>query len=268
LLPLHLEVAAPGLDHLLKAPDGLALLLEGQLLARAIDTEHHQLALELGELGVPVLQRLLRLLASDALPLQRRPGVGKGGLLLLELPLGPLAGSALPQELVLSDGERRDLGVEGGLQVVSLLGPLLERARLLLSLALLRLRPLERRAELPVLVAGTGHLRLPVGRQRAHLLQVRARLPQRLIPVDEGCADPLEARGSRRVLPCALMELIAQGHGPVRQPVVRGPEGVGERVEGVAPLPKLVELGVHLIEGAVLVAGAALELLSPTSQNP
>jgi hypothetical protein len=29
-----------------------------------------------------------------------------------------------------------------------------------------------------------------------------------------------------------------------------------------------VELGVHLIEGTVLVAGAALELLSPTSQNP
>jgi hypothetical protein len=29
-----------------------------------------------------------------------------------------------------------------------------------------------------------------------------------------------------------------------------------------------VELGSHLVEGAVLVAGAALELLSPTSQNP
>jgi hypothetical protein len=29
-----------------------------------------------------------------------------------------------------------------------------------------------------------------------------------------------------------------------------------------------VELGVHLVEGAVLVAGAALELLSATSQNP
>jgi hypothetical protein len=27
----------------------------------------------------------------------------------------------------------------------------------------------------------------------------------------------------RRVLPCALMELIAQGHGPVRQPAVWGP---------------------------------------------
>jgi hypothetical protein len=54
-----------------------------------------------------------------------------------------LAGGALLQELLLSDGERRDLGVEGGLQVVGLLGPLLERARPLLGLALLRLRPLE-----------------------------------------------------------------------------------------------------------------------------
>jgi hypothetical protein len=64
------------------------------------------------------------------------------------------------------------------------------------------------------------------------------------------------------------MELITQGHGPVRQPAVRGPEGVGERVEGDASLSELVELNVHLVEGTVLVAGAALELLSPTSQNP
>jgi hypothetical protein len=28
-----------------------------------------------------------------------------------------------------------------------------------------------------------------------------------------------------------------------------------------------VELSVHLVEGAVLVTGAALELLSPTGQN-
>jgi hypothetical protein len=64
------------------------------------------------------------------------------------------------------------------------------------------------------------------------------------------------------------VKLIAQGHGPVRQPAVRGSEGVGERVEGVAPLPELVELGGHLIKSAVLVAGTVLELLSPTSQNP
>jgi hypothetical protein len=209
LLPLHLEGAALGLDRPLKALDGLALLMEGRLLARAVDAEHHQLALELGELGVLGLQRLLRRLASDALLLQHRPGIGEGGLLLLEPPLCPLAGSALPQKLVLRDGERRDLGVEGGLQVVDLLGPLLERARPLLGLALLRLCPLERRAEPPVLIADAGHLRLPVGRQRTHLLQVRAHLPQRLIPVDEGCADSLEARGTRRVLPRALVKLIA-----------------------------------------------------------
>jgi hypothetical protein len=186
LLPLHLESAALGLDRPLEAPDGLALLLEGQLLVRARDAEHYQLALDLGELRVSALQRLLRRLASDALLLQRRPGVGKGGLLLLELPLNPLAGGTLLQKLALGGGERRDLGVKGGLQVVGFLGPLLKRARLLLGLALLRLRPLERRAEPPVLVANAGHLRLPVSRQRAHLLQVRARLPQRLIPVDEG----------------------------------------------------------------------------------
>jgi hypothetical protein len=52
--------------------------------------------------------------------------------------------------------------------------------------------------------------------------------------------------------------LIAQGHGPIREPAIRGPKGVGERVEGAASLPKLVELDIHLVEGTVLVAGAAL----------
>jgi hypothetical protein len=124
------------------------LLLEGQLLARARDAEHHQFALELRELRVSALQRFLRRLASDALLLQRRPGVGKGSPLLLKLPLGPLAGGTLLQELVLRDGERRNLGVEGGLQIVGLFGLLLERARPLLSLALLSLRPPEQRVEL------------------------------------------------------------------------------------------------------------------------
>jgi hypothetical protein len=268
LLPLHLEGAAPDLDRLLEALDGLALLLEGLLLARARDAEHHQLALELGELGVPVLQRHLRRLASNALPLQGRPSVGKGGLLLLEPSLSSLTGGALLQELALSGGERRDLGVQGGPQVVGLLGLLLERARPLLSLALLSLRLLERRVEPPVVAADAGHLCLPVGRQGARILQVRPRLLQRLIPVDEGRADPLEAGGVRWVLPCALVKLIAQGHGPVRQAAVRGPEGVGERVEGIAPLPELMELSGHLIKGAVLIAGAVLELLPPTSQDP
>jgi hypothetical protein len=268
LLPLHLEGAAPGLDRLLEAPDGLALLLEGQLLARARDAEHHQLALDLGELGVPVLQRHLRRLASSALPLQGRPSFGKGGLLLLEPPLSSLTGGALLQELALSGGERRDLSVKGRPQVVGLLGLLLERARPLLGLALLGLRLLEQRVEPPVVATDADHLRLPVGRQGARVLQVRPRPLQRLIPIDEGRADPVEARGVRRVLPCTLVELITQGHGPVRQPTVRGPEGVGERVEGVAPLLELMELGGHLIKGAVLLVGAVLDLLSPTSQDP
>jgi hypothetical protein len=139
---------ALGLDRLLKAVDGVALLLEGLLLARARDAEEHQFALELRELCVPLLQRLLRRFASDALPLERRPSVGKSSLLLLELPLSPLAGGTLLQEPVLRGGERSNLGVEGGPQLVDLLGPLLGRARPLLSLALLGLRPPEQRMEL------------------------------------------------------------------------------------------------------------------------
>jgi hypothetical protein len=52
-----------------------------------------------------------------------------------------MAGGTLLQELVLRGGERSDFGVEGGLQLVGLLGPLLGGPRPLLSLALLGLRP-------------------------------------------------------------------------------------------------------------------------------
>jgi hypothetical protein len=140
LLPLHLEGAALGLDRLLQADDGGALLLEGLLLVRARDAESYQFALELRELNVPLFQRLLCRLASGMLPLERRPGVGESGPLLLKLPLSPLAGGALLQELALRGGERRGLGVEGGLLLVGLLGLLLSLALPLLGLALLGLR--------------------------------------------------------------------------------------------------------------------------------
>jgi hypothetical protein len=178
-----------------------------------------------------------------------------------------LAGGTLLQEPVLRDGERRNLGVEGGLQLVGLLGPLLGRARPLLSLALLGLRPPEQRMELQVVAADGGHLRLPVGRQGAHPLQVSPRLLQRLIPIDEGRANPLEGGGVHRVLPFALLELIAQGHTPVRHPTVRRRQGFREHGEGVTLLLETAELGAHLIKGAILVTGAVLELLPPANQN-
>jgi hypothetical protein len=244
---------ALGLDRLLQADDGVALLLEGLLLARTRDAENQQLALELRELDVPPLQRLLRRLTSGMLPLERRPGVGKSGPLLLELPF--------------SRGERSDLGVEGGLQLVGLLGLLLSRARPLLSLALLGLRLPEPRADLLVVSSDSAHLRLPVGCQRAHPLQILPRLLQRLVPIDEGRANLLEGGGALRILPFALLELVAQGLSLVRQPAVRGPQRVSKHVEGVAPLPELAKLDTHLVEGVILVTGAVLELLPPADQN-
>jgi hypothetical protein len=154
----------------LKAVDGVALLLEGLLLARTSDAENQQLALELRELDVPLLQRLLRRLASGTLPLKLRPGINKSGPLLLELPFSPLAGGTLLLKLVLRRGERSNLGVEGGLQLVGLLGLLLSRTRPLLSLALLGLHLSEPRADLLVVDPDGGHLRLPVGCQRVHPL--------------------------------------------------------------------------------------------------
>jgi hypothetical protein len=67
LLPLHLEGAALGFDRQLEALDGLAMLLEGHLLVRARNAEHDDLALGLGELGVPIRQGLPRHLVGGAL---------------------------------------------------------------------------------------------------------------------------------------------------------------------------------------------------------
>jgi hypothetical protein len=46
-----------------------------------------------------------------------------------------------------------------------------------------------------------------------------------------------------------------------------GPQGIRERVEGVTLLPEMAELGTHLVEGVIPVAGVVLELLPPTDQN-
>jgi hypothetical protein len=64
-----------------------------------------------------------------------------------------------------------------------------------------------------------------------------------------------------------LQELVPQGLCSVRQPTVLCPQGLRERVEGVTLLPEPAELGTHLVEGAVLVAGTVLELLSRTDRN-
>jgi hypothetical protein len=68
-------------------------------------------------------------------------------------------------------------------------------------------------------------------------------------------------------LPLQLQELVAQSLCPVRQPVVPGPQVLGERVESVALLLELAELGAHLVEGTVPVAGAELQLLPTTDKN-
>jgi hypothetical protein len=172
LLPLRLESPALGLDRLLQVDDHGALLLEGPLLIRVRDAEGYQLPIEPRDLGIPLLQRLLRPLEGGALLLERRLGIGKGGPLLLELALGLLAGGTLLPELLLRCSNRGDLGGEGGLQLVGLLGLLLGFPRPLLGPALLGLRLLEPRADFPVLGPDGPHLRLPVGRHSAHLLQI------------------------------------------------------------------------------------------------
>jgi hypothetical protein len=61
----------------------------------------------------------------------------------------------------------------------------------------------------------------------------------RLVPVDEGRANPLDGGGARRGLPLQLQELVAQGLRPVCQPAIPGPQSLRKGVEGVALLPEL-----------------------------
>jgi hypothetical protein len=67
-------------------------------------------------------------------------------------------------------------------------------------------------------------------------------------------------------LPLQLQELVTQGLRPVRQPAIRGPQGLGEGVESVTLLPELAELSAHLVEGVVPVAGVELQLLPPANK--
>jgi hypothetical protein len=90
---------------------------------------------------------------------------------------------------------------------------------------------------------------------------------QRLIPVNEGPANPLDGGGARLGLPLWLQELVAQGLRPVRQPAIPGPQGLREGVESITLLPELAELSAHLGESVVPVAGAMLQLLPPTDGN-
>jgi hypothetical protein len=258
LLPVHLESLVPALDRLLQADDRGALLLEGPVLILVRDAEGDQLPVELRDLIPSLLQRRLRPFESSMLPLERRPGIDEGGPLLLELTLGLLAGGTLLPELLLHCDDRSGLGGEGGLQLLGLLGPLLGLPRPLLGLASPGQRLLELRAVLPALSPDGDHLRLLVCRYGARPLQVPSRLLQRLVPVDEGCANPLNGRGARRGLPLQLQELVAQSLFPVCQPAVPGPQGLGEGVESVALLPELAELSAHLVEGAVPVVGTEL----------
>jgi hypothetical protein len=157
------------------------------------------------------------------LPLERRPGIDEGGLLLLELTLGLLAGGTLLPELLLHYDDRGGLGGEGRLQLLCLLGPLLGLPRPLLGLALLGLCLFELHAVPPAFSPDRDHLLLPVSRHGPRPLQVLPRLLQRLVPVNEGRADPLNGGSARRGLPLQLQELVAQSLCLVRQPAVLGP---------------------------------------------
>jgi hypothetical protein len=61
--------------------------------------------------------------------------------------------------------------------------------------------------------------------------------------------------------------VVPQGFRPIRQPTVTGPQGLDEGVEGVALLLEPAGLGAHLVEGAVPVPGADLQLLPSANED-
>jgi hypothetical protein len=128
------------------------MLLEGQAQVLVRDAELGQLPVEPRDIVIPLLEGRLCPLKCGALlleptllfprqmlALEGGPGLGKGGPLLLELGLRPLACALFLLELLLRRGERGGLVGQAGPQLLRLLG-------LLFSLALPSSRSLESRA--------------------------------------------------------------------------------------------------------------------------
>jgi hypothetical protein len=61
--------------------------------------------------------------------------------------------------------------------------------------------------------------------------------------------------------------VVPQGFCPVRQSPVASPQGLGEGVESVALLLEPTELRAHLVEGAISVPGAELQLLPSANEG-
>jgi hypothetical protein len=89
---------------------------------------------------------------------------------------------------------------------------------------------------------------------------------QRLIPVHERRFHPLGRGDVLRSLGVQLWELVPQSFRPVRQPPVRGPQGLDEGVESVVLLPVPVVLGVQPVESVVSLPGLTLQLLPPADK--
>jgi hypothetical protein len=212
------------------------------------DAELGQLPVEPRDLVIPLLEGRLCPLKCGALllepaqcPFPRQtltleggPGLGKSGLLLLELGLRKLARDLFLPELLLHRGERGNLVCQASPQPLRLLGPLF-------CLALPSSRSLEGRAVLLELGPNRGHLGLPLRRQGSRPHQILPRLVLRLVPVHERRLHPLDRGDVLRSLGVQLWGLIPQGFRLVHQPPVRGPHGLDE---GVVLSPVPAELGV------------------------
>jgi hypothetical protein len=155
------------------------------------------------ERGALLLELTQRLLPRQVFPLERRLGLGESSLLLLESGLRLLVRGPFLTELLLRRGERLDLARQGRPQPLCLLG-------LFLGLALSGPRPLEGRAVLLELGAGSGDHGLPRRRYGARPRKVLASPAQRVVPLHQRRPHPLDRGGAFRGLGALLWRQVQQ----------------------------------------------------------
>jgi hypothetical protein len=81
---------------------------------------------------------------------------------------------------------------------------------------------------------------------------------QRVVPLDQHRPHPHDRGGAFRGLGALLWGRIQQGLGPVRQPLVRRPEGLDKGLQGFILSPVPAGIGIKAVEDGIPLPSPAL----------
>jgi hypothetical protein len=175
------------------------------------------------ECGTLLLESALGLFPCQTLALEGGPSLSNGGTLLLELSLRLMAHILLLLKPLFRRGEGDSLVRQTGPQQLGLLG-------LLLGLALPGPRPLEGGAALLELSSSGSQLPLELRHCNPHSGHILARLPQRLVPLQERRPHLRDCGGIFCSLSVLFQKLVPHNLQPVLQPPIVGLQGFDESI--------------------------------------